>query len=72
MHRRQRSYFKLYDHFNILTIYQVLRYKYDIKIKHMGPKIGVFNPTNIKGRIIFYKQFELIVEANKFIYRHIH
>ena len=66
------SYFKLYDHFNILTIYQVLRYKYDIKIKHMGPKIGVLNLKGDKGRIIFYKQFELIVEANKFIYRHIH
>ena len=39
MHRPQRSYFKLYDYFNILTIYQVLKYEYDIKIKHMGPKI---------------------------------
>ena len=42
------SYFKLYDYFNILTTNQVLKYKHDITIKHMGPKIGVFNPTNIR------------------------
>ena len=52
MHRPPRSYFKLYDYFNILTTNQVLKYKHDITIKHMGPKIGVFNPIIIPTRVL--------------------
>ena len=56
MHRPQRSYFKLYDYFNILTISQVLQYKYDIKIKYLGLKIGVFNQIIIQTTVLKMKK----------------